>query len=251
MRAASTIAPDARGMPVIENEKPRLNQDGTPETVIAFFPTGQCEIVDTWDVGGMRATGSHDYQAHGISVAREFTVSNLADDPVCKGSLFRFPYYSAQGTAIAPVLLGLAQAGLDRYRQIAKSRIPRITATVAQNDHGTQEVVGRATAALRAGRAYFYEAVKKICATVEAGSIATVDQRINARLAFAHAAETAKYVTRLLHDDSGGAGLYEEQGLQRIFRDVHAAAQHAQLQKSGFRTGGQIAMGLDPGTARF
>lgn len=102
-----------------------------------------------------------------------------------------------------------------------------------------------------AGRAYFYEAVDEIWETVEAGSMATVDQRINARLAFAHAAETAKYVTRLLHDDTGGAGLYEEQGLQRIFRDVHAASQHAQLQKTGFRTGGRIVAGLDPGTARF
>ena len=236
---------------VVENEKPRLNTDGTPETLIAFFPTCQCEIIDTWDVGGLRGTGSQDYQAHGLSVSGEFTIRNLGGDPVCNGSLFRFPYYSAQGTAIAPVVLGLAQAGLDRYRQIAKSRIPRITTTLARNDPGTQEVIGRATAALRAGRTYFYEAVEEIWASIEAGTIATVDQRINARLAFAHAAETAKYVTRLLHDDSGGAGLYEEQGLQRIFRDVHAASQHAQLQKTGFRTGGRIVVGLDPGTARF
>ena len=39
-----------------------------------------------------------------------------------------------------------------------------------------------------------------------------------------------------LHDDFGGAGLYEAQGLHRIFRDIHAATQHAQLQKVGFRT---------------
>lgn len=59
-----------------------------------------------------------------LFIFREFTIRNLGGDPVCNNSLFRFPYYSAQGTAIVPVVLGLAQAGLDRYRQIAESRIP-------------------------------------------------------------------------------------------------------------------------------
>jgi hypothetical protein len=45
--------------------------------------------------------------------------------------------------------------------------------------------------------------------------------------------------------------LYESQGLHRIFRDIHAATQHAQLQKVGFRTSGRVLLGLDPGTTRF
>jgi alkylation response protein AidB-like acyl-CoA dehydrogenase len=171
--------------------------------------------------------------------------------PVSAGNIYRYPYYSAQGTAIAPVALGLAQAALDRYLQIAGSRIPRITATVAVNDPNTQEVVGRAGAALRAARSFLYEIVEELEATAQAGGIATLKQRADARLAFAHAAETAKFVTRVLHDDSGGAGLYEINGLARIFRDVHAAAQHAQLQKVGFRNGGRVLLGLDPLTPRI
>jgi alkylation response protein AidB-like acyl-CoA dehydrogenase len=236
---------------ILEKDAPRINQDGTSETLVAFFPTDQCAVIDTWDVGGLRGTGSHDYQVHELYVPEEFTAKYQEAEPFCAGSLYRLPYYSAQGIAIAPVLLGLAQAALGRYRQIAESRIPRVTASVARDDPGTQEVYGRAAAGLRAARAFLHEAVEELWLIVDSGSTASLDHRANARLAFVHAAETAKYVVRILHDDSGGAGLYEIQGLHRIFRDVHAAAQHAQLQKTGFRNGGRVLLGLDPGTMRF
>ena len=239
------------GCTVFEDGKPKVDQDGSAETLLAFFPTDQCEIIDTWDVGGLRATGSHDYQVDNLSVSHEFTVPVGSEKPVSAGAHYRFPWYSAQGTAIAPVVLGLAQAALDRYREISASRIPRVTATIAREDPITQEVVGKATATLRAARAFLHEAVDEIWYVVEAGSKVTVEQRANARLAFVHSAEAAKYVARALHDDSGGAGLYEAQGLHRIFRDIHAATQHAQLQKGGFRTSGRLVLGLDIGRARI
>jgi alkylation response protein AidB-like acyl-CoA dehydrogenase len=202
-------------------------------------------------VGGLRATGSHDYQVNDLFVSDQFTVPVGSDNPVCSGSHYRFPWYSAQGAAIAPVVLGLAQAALDRYREISASRIPRVTATIAREDPVTQEVVGRAAAALRAARAFLHETVREIWFAVEAGSEASLGQRANARLSFAHSAVAAKCVARSLHDDSGGAGLYEAPGLHRIFRDIHAAIQHAQLQKGGFRTSGRVIWGLDIGAARI
>jgi alkylation response protein AidB-like acyl-CoA dehydrogenase len=165
---------------VLENDEPRIGQDGTPETLIAFFPPDQCQIIDTWDVGGLRATGSHDYEVRDISVPRQFTVKLQGADPFCSGILYRLPYYSAQGAAIAPVVLGLAQAALDRYLDITESHIPRMMATTARNDPGTQEVIGRAAAALRASRAYFFDAVGELWSAVETGSLATLSEVVPA-----------------------------------------------------------------------
>jgi alkylation response protein AidB-like acyl-CoA dehydrogenase len=236
---------------VIEDGQSKRNPDGTPETLITFFPTEHCNVIDTWDVGGLRGTGSHDYEVHDLFVPVEFTIKNQGGESFSAGNLYRFPWYSAQGAAISAVILGLAQAAVDRYREITQQRVPRVTSTVARDDPATQEIVGRATAALCGARAFFYEAVKDIVVTLDRDAAPTLGQRANARLAFAHAADTAKYVTRILHDDAGGAGLYEAHGLHRIFRDVHAAAQHAQLHKNGYRTGGRVALGLDPGTPRM
>jgi indole-3-acetate monooxygenase len=132
------------------NGDPRLNQDGTTTPLVTFFPTDRCEIIDTWDVGGLRGSGSHDYQIDNQFVPAEHTIPDQGGDPICAGILYRYPYYTAQGTAIAPVLLGLAQAALDRYVHITSTRTPRMTGTIARDDPTTQETVGRAAAALRA-----------------------------------------------------------------------------------------------------
>ena len=105
---------------VVENGQPKVNDDGSLQTLIAFFPRKQCKVIDTWEVGGLRGTGSHDYQANDLFVPEGFTVRSLASEPLCSDTVGRYPYYSAQGTAIAPVVLGLAQAALDRYAEIAE-----------------------------------------------------------------------------------------------------------------------------------
>src|SRR5215467_73871 len=45
---------------VHEGGKPRLAASGAPETRFVVLPTSACQIVDTWTVGGLRGTGSHD-----------------------------------------------------------------------------------------------------------------------------------------------------------------------------------------------
>ena len=155
---------------VLEDGQPKRNLDGTPEALIAFFPTEQCNVIDTWRVGGLRGTGSHDYQVKDLFVPADFTIRNQGDEPFCRNSLSRVPWYSAQGAAISSVILGLAQAAIDRYCEITQQRVPRVTNTVARDDPATQETVGRATAALRSARAFFYRAVEDIVEAADAGS---------------------------------------------------------------------------------
>jgi alkylation response protein AidB-like acyl-CoA dehydrogenase len=47
--------------PIYAGESPRIGPNGQPETRFMFFPREACQIIDTWDVTGMRGTGSHDF----------------------------------------------------------------------------------------------------------------------------------------------------------------------------------------------
>jgi alkylation response protein AidB-like acyl-CoA dehydrogenase len=53
---------------VHEDGKPRLSQRGAPETRFMIAPTTACEIIDTWTVGGLRGTGSHDVMVRDVFV---------------------------------------------------------------------------------------------------------------------------------------------------------------------------------------
>ncbi len=52
--------------------KPRLTSAGSPEIRFMLLPAGDCEIVDTWTVGGLRGTGSHDVAVRDVFVSEEF-----------------------------------------------------------------------------------------------------------------------------------------------------------------------------------
>lgn len=72
---------------IIEGTEPRLLAPGIPEVRMADVPKGSYRILDTWHVGGLRGTGSHDVVVEDVFVPAELTYSLL--DPI---HIDRLPY---------------------------------------------------------------------------------------------------------------------------------------------------------------
>jgi len=63
---------------VFDGDTPRRRPNGDQEVRIAYFyPKSGARIIDTWDVSGMRGTGSHDIEVHDLFVPEEHTFSAI------------------------------------------------------------------------------------------------------------------------------------------------------------------------------
>jgi alkylation response protein AidB-like acyl-CoA dehydrogenase len=236
------------GCVVLDGEAPRRGPDGAPDTRIMFFPAAAAEVIDTWEVGGLRGTGSHDYRVTDLFVPASHVASGAGDDARLPGTLFALPRHTAFAVTIAAVPLGIARAALDGLRELSAAKTPRIGSAMLRDRPVVQAAVGRAEAMLRAARAFLLEACDEVWNAASSGAPLSPKQRALARLACAHVVEATKTVVRIAYDAGGGTSVYESCPLQRCFRDVHAAAQHVQVHSANFETGGRVLLGLDPGT---
>jgi alkylation response protein AidB-like acyl-CoA dehydrogenase len=236
------------GCVVFDGEAPRRGPEGAPEIRIVFFPTAAVEVIDTWDVGGLRGTGSHDYRVTDLFVPASHTVSGAGDDPRLPGPLYALPRHTAFAVTIAAVPLGIARAALDGLRELSVAKTPRIGSTLLRDRPVVQAATGRAEALLRAARAFLFETCHDAWSVASSGAPLTMDQRALVRLACAQVVEATKAVVQIAYDAGGGTSVYESCPLQRCFRDAHAAAQHVQVHSVNFETTGRVMLGLDPGT---
>src|SRR5262249_8200502 len=159
---------------------PRLRPDGTRETTIAFFPAHDVKVIDTWDVGGLRGTGSHDYEVADLIVPETHVVAD--PKPSCHGTLYALPLQPVAALSIASVRLGRARAGVEAGRTLSSSKTPRLGAMLLREKPAVQGAVGRAEGMLRSARAFLFEACDDAWRTVETGNALSMEQKAAVRL---------------------------------------------------------------------
>ncbi len=236
-----------------EQGAPVRDATGAPLFCAVVVPTGEVRIHDTWNTGGLRATGSHDFEMTDVFVPADHIVPMPGFEltPRLPGPLFALPFVAAFTIGITPVPLGIARAAIDALTQLAGAKRPMGTAGLLRDLPGVQADVARAEALLRGARAFLFEAVEALWASVSAGGKATLRERALVRLACWNAVQAAKQATALMYEAAGGAALPEAGPFARRQRDVMAAGQHIAFAQRNLEAAGRVLLGMEPGTARF
>jgi indole-3-acetate monooxygenase len=236
---------------IYQNDAPLRGPDGAPEMRLMLFPTREVEILDTWHVGGLRGTGSHDFRVAALFVPEERAIAAFTAKPVRPGTLFAAPFITVFAMAIASVPLGIARAAIDAFIELAEGKTPIGGSAKLREKASAQADVGKAEALLRSARAFLVESLLGIWDTVAAGDMPSIPQRATARLAAAQAAAASAQAVDLIYNAAGGTAIYEYSPIERCFRDVHATTQHVGISSANFELSGRVLLGLDPGTPRF
>jgi alkylation response protein AidB-like acyl-CoA dehydrogenase len=171
--------------------------------------------------------------------------------PSQPGLLYRLPGMSAFAWTVSVVPLGIARGAMSTLPSLPKKKT-RVGPTVPLRDReAVQATVGRAEALHHAGRAFLVEAMTELMAASDVGGDRLIHARAMFRVACAHAAENAMRIMDMLAADAGAVSIFETCLLERALRDVHAAIKHVAMSSNVYIVGGRLALGLDPGTARF
>ena len=232
------------GARIMDGNQPRLGPDGKPVTRMMYFPSSAAEIIDTWDTVGLRGTGSHDFAVTDVFVPNERSLS-FREPPSVPGPLYALPSISLFAVALAAVPLGIARHAIEILTEIAATKTATRSQRTLQEDAALQANLGRAEGILRAAGAFLYEALSDAWQVASAGRDLTVSQRATLWLAATHAAASAKQVAELTFSVGGSSSLYTANGLERCFRDIHAAGQHITMAAPNFQMAGQALLGAD------
>jgi len=223
----------------------RRRPTGRPATRLLFVPAGRCRIHDTWHVTGLRGTGSHDYSVKRVTVPAAHSVDVLADRPTRRERLYALPLIPFVEAAVAAVPIGIAHAALDAFAEVAKTRRAYRSRRPLRADPATQREIGRAEMHVRSGEALLFAAVDEMWRTVEAGRRPSLQQRARLRAGCVNAGVSATLAVDIVYRLGGAGSIFEGNRIERCFRDVHTAAQHAALAPRTLELVGQARLGLD------
>lgn len=238
--------------PVFEGETPVLDEQGQPELVFFFIRPSEAQIIDTWHVTGLRATGTQDLYVEDVFVPDEMTGAialPAGPRPVQDCLLARIPLFPLLHLAQSPpVCLGLARRAIEEFRELALTKPvsfgpPRLCETVQ-----AQVGLARAEALVRSARCYWYAEVEALWGAVLQGQEPSVEAMSSVRIASLTAAETSVAAADLLYRLAGTSAIFQSSALERCWRDVHTAAQHLGVQDGRWETAGRVLFGLEPGT---
>ena len=137
-----------------------LDTDGAPEVRLVLLPRHEVHLLEgSWEVAGLRGTGSVDYRVAGAVVPDRRTVRLSSPSPWPAGSMWRIPLNALLLPVMAAVPLGIARAALAELTTLATAKTPyRSTRTLAERD-STQSGLARATAGVEAAAGYLVAAM--------------------------------------------------------------------------------------------
>lgn len=227
---------------------PRLTSQGFPITAGCAIPQSSFEIEDNWDTIGLEGTGSCNFLLpRPVHVSTDYMTNSAA---ALRGS----PWHHGPGvTYISPGHTGVALGGAKRALQLLATALTdrvRMGAKQSIADRGAfQRDYGEALARYGAARAYALDTLDGVVETLEAGNAISPAEDAEVRAMVAWVTDACVQVVRFAHHSSGGAAVFRDHPMQKVYRDITTASQHIYVAETAYERSGALHLNRAPATA--
>jgi alkylation response protein AidB-like acyl-CoA dehydrogenase len=231
--------------------------EGLPSTLgpgaklkLFFIPKSEIKIIDTWSVGGLRGTGSHDVEISDCFVKEAYAV-DFESPVVIDNAYNRLPIGCLNSAGNASIALGIFKSAMDDLVRICFERItPGKNPDLRDRDR-IQSIVAKSKTTLNALRTQLHNAVSVIWEEAQNGNRYTDVQLADVWAASYTAATTSKSMVSEIYEAAGTVSLYTENKIERAHRDIFAVCQHGIIQPHWMNQAGMAYLGITPKGAMF
>jgi len=232
---------------------------GPREGAFFLLPIEDVEVIDTWFVNGLAATGSKDVAVQEKFVpARRVLMFSDARAGTTPGARhhtnpnYRMPLLIHGASMLASTAVGAAKGAVDDFLDMViggrKTRGALAGGQLAMAEFATVQLrYADAAAQVEAAERILLGDMREMTQKLYDGQEITVADRIRCRRNQAFVTKLAVQALETLNAATGGAGLQLSNPIQRAWRDANAVARHVSLNWDAVGTMyGQHSFGLEP-----
>lgn len=196
---------------------------------LMLVPKRDFEILDTWHVAGLKATGSHDVVVNDAFIP-SYRAHRMVDLFDCKGPgqavntapLYRLPFGLVFAGGVANAAIGALKGMLDRLMgELLAKRGPR------RPDPDLDLVCAEAATTIDEAKAVVARNFARLMVHAEEREVPPIEERLQVKYQLSLNTERCRVAANKLLEASGASGLYTtHHPYGRIVADITAARQH-------------------------
>jgi len=234
---------DADGKPVMP-----------PQMLHMVLPRKDYEIVeDSWDVVGLRGTGSKDVIVRDAFVPsyRTMDAFKVMDGTAQREAgmtetLYLMPWSTMFPLGISSATIGIAEGALAAHLDYQRERVSA-AGTAIKDDPYVMYAIGEAAADINAARQEILANADRIYDIVDSGKEVSFADRAAGRRTQIRAVWRAVMAVDQIFSRSGGNAMRMDKPLQRYWRDAHTGLAHAiHVPGTAYHASALSSFGVEP-----
>jgi alkylation response protein AidB-like acyl-CoA dehydrogenase len=233
--------------------------DDKPDLHWMAFSLSDAQVLDTWHVQGLVATGSNDIVVNDLFVPEHMVVrtSDMQNGTTPGAKIHSNPIYRMPSTGFLALVtsapgIGAARGAVEIFRERLKTRKVVGTQTILSEKPNMQIMLAKADIMVSTAELLLQTCAREVFELATRGETKNAAARMEIVARNCYAARVARDAVRLIIDNSGSSVHYLTDPLQRISRDVNVVCSHLiQDFESLAEQHGRSLLGLPPITYFF
>jgi 3-hydroxy-9,10-secoandrosta-1,3,5(10)-triene-9,17-dione monooxygenase len=219
------------------------------------LPRSDYTIVDdSWDVIGLRGTGSKDVIVDGAFIpdyrtidAEEVAAVGLAAERAGRTeTVYKLPFWSMFPLGITAAVIGICEGALAVHLDYQRDRV-MAAGTKVRDDPYTLYAISEAASEIQAARLQLLDGISRLYDLADSGKPITFGDRAVVRRNQVRCAWRAVSAVDEIFARSGGNAVRRSNPLQRFWRDAHVGLQHAiHIPGNAYHATALTQMGVEP-----